>query len=211
MDKKKTVSPRVAYIVVSVVICSIVMSIVDGVIQPDYVTKSAVKICLFLAAPLSYYLINRSKLPFFKSIFLPKKRDIAVALGLGVLVYGFILGGYFLLREVINFSSIALGLDDRTGINADNLIYVALYMSFINSFLEELLFRGFAFISLKRETSRGFAYIFSALMFAVYHSGVTAGWFNIGIFLLTLAGLMAAGVIFSFLDEKSENKLGKKY
>ena len=40
-------------------------------------------------------------------------------------------------------------------------------------------------------------------MFAFYHSGVTAGYFNIGIFLLTLVGLVAAGVIFDFLNERS--------
>ena len=34
---------------------------------------------------------------------------------------------------------------------------------------------------------------------------MTAGWFNIGIFVLALVGLMLAGIIFNFLDEKSES------
>ena len=82
---------------------------------------------------------------------------------------------------------------------------MALYISFINSFLEEFFFRGFAFISLKKLTSRKFAYIFSAALFALYHAGMTAGYFHIGIFLATLAGLFVAGIIFNYLNEKSEN------
>jgi membrane protease YdiL (CAAX protease family) len=42
-------------------------------------------------------------------------------------------------------------------------------------------------------------------MFAFYHAGMTAGWFNIAIFVLTLTGLFAAGAIFDFINEKSEN------
>ena len=205
LEKTKKINIKAIYIVISVIVCSVLMSLVDGILQPDYFFKSIIKVCLFLLVPMGYFLINRSELPDFQSLFRSEKRGVIIALGLGVLVYGFIVGGYFVLRGFIDFSSIALGLDERTGINADNLLYVALYMSFVNSFLEEFLFRGFAFISLKKQTSRGFAYIFSALMFAIYHSGVTAGWFNIGIFLLTLLGLVIAGFVFSFLDEESGN------
>jgi membrane protease YdiL (CAAX protease family) len=82
---------------------------------------------------------------------------------------------------------------------------VALYISFANSLLEEFFFRGFSFVCLKKSVPRGFAYLFSALMFALYHSGMTTGWFNFGIFALTLVDLMIAGIIFDFLNEKSGN------
>ena len=205
MSEKKKLSLGTVYMILAVAVCAIVMSLVDGVWQPDYVLKSAVKAVIFILGPLGYFLIARKELSAFGALFKAKKRSLLIAAGLGVLVYGFIVGGYFVLRGFIDFSSIASGLDGRTGLNADNLLYVALYMSFINSFLEEFLFRGFGFLMMKRRTSRGFAYVFSALMFALYHSGVTAGWFNIGIFLLTLLGLTAAGIVFNFLDDKSES------
>ena len=105
----------------------------------------------------------------------------------------------------MDFSGIAGKLTADAGVSADNFLYVALYISFVNSFLEEFFFRGFAFISLKKITSRGFAYVFSAVLFALYHAGMTAGYFNFGVFAITLGGLTVAGVIFNFLNEKSEN------
>lgn len=60
-------------------------------------------------------------------------------------------------------------------VNADNFIYVALYISFINSLLEEFFFRGYVFLILKKDSSLKFAYGFSSLMFAFYHVGMTNG------------------------------------
>lgn len=205
MAEKRKINMRAVYMILSVVICSVAMSFVDGVIKPQYFVKSLIKIALFLLIPLIYFFVNRSDISDAKALFKPRWRDIVIALGLGALVYGFIVGGYFLLRGVIDFSGIASSLGESAGVSADNFIYVSLYISLVNSFLEEFFFRGFAFVCLKKVMKRGFAYLFSSLMFALYHSGMTAGWFNFGIFALTLAGLMIAGVIFDFLNEKSGN------
>ena len=74
-----------------------------------------------------------------------------------------------MLKDVFDFSAITGALTDNIGVNAENFIIVSLYISFINSLLEEVFFRGFAFINLKRITGRKFAYFFSAGIFAVYH------------------------------------------
>ena len=204
MEKRKA-NIRALYMILSVIICSLAMSLVDGVWQPGYFIKSIIKIGLFLIVPLIYFLVNRSDISEIRTLFKPKPRSILIALGFGILVYGFIVGGYFLLRGVIDFSGIAASLGEEAGVSADNFVYVSIYISLVNSFLEEFFFRGFSFACLKKSTSRGLAYIFSSLMFALYHSGMTAGWFNIGIFVLALVGLMLAGIIFNFLDEKSES------
>lgn len=200
---KKAVNMKAVYMILSVIIGSVAMSLVDGVLQPGYFVKSLIKIGLFLIVPLIYFFANRSDISDALLLFKPRLRDVVIALGLGAIVYGFIVGGYFLLRGIIDFSGIASSLGESAGVSADNFIYVSLYISFVNSFLEEFFFRGFAFVCLKKEKSRGFAYLFSSLMFALYHSGMTTGWFNIGIFALTLVGLMIAGIIFDFLNEKS--------
>ncbi len=205
MAEKRRIDLRAVYMILSVIICSVAMSFVDGVLQPGYFVKSLIKIGLFLIVPLIYFFVNRSDLSDAILLFKPRLRDVVIALGLGAIVYGFIVGGYFLLREIIDFSGIASSLGESAGVSADNFLYVSLYISFVNSFLEEFFFRGFSFVCLKKTTSRGFAYLFSSLAFALYHSGMTAGWFNLGIFFLTLAGLMIAGIIFDFLNEKSGN------
>ena len=191
--------------IVSVIICAIAMSFVDGVIQPQYFVKSLIKLGLFLIVPIIYFVVTKENATEIKKLFTPKWRDLVKALFLGLAVYGFILGGYFLLRNFMDFSGIASKLTADSGVSADNFLYVALYISFVNSFLEEFFFRGFGFISLKKTTSRAFAYIFSAVLFALYHAGMTAGYFNFGVFVLTLIGLAVAGIIFNYLNEKSEN------
>ena len=204
MEKRK-INARAIYMILSVIICSLAMSFVDGVWQPGYFIKSIIKIGLFLIVPLIYFCVNRSETVAIKSLLRPKVKSLLTALVLGAVVYGFIVGGYFLLRGIIDFSGIASSLGEGAGVSADNFVYVSIYISLVNSFLEDFFFRGFAFACLKKSTSRGLAYIFSSLMFALYHSGMTAGWFNIGIFVLALVGLMLAGIIFNFLDEKSES------
>lgn len=205
MKEKLRINHKTLYMLISVLLCTVAMNLVDGVMQPHYFVKSIIKVCLFLIVPIIYFAVNREDRSELKKLFTPRGSDILKALGLGILLYGFILGGYFLLRNTVDFSGIVGKLTADTGVSADNFVFVALYISFVNSFLEEIFFRGFAFISLKKLTSRRFAYIFSALVFAFYHAAMTAGYFHIGIFALTLFGLFVAGFIFNYLNEKSEN------
>ena len=79
----------------------------------------------------------------------------------------------------------------------------AAYITLCNSFVEELFFRGFAFLALERAVGRRFAYAFSAAAFSVYHAAILDGWFSPLIFVLMLAGLFAGGLIFDFLADKS--------
>ncbi len=196
---KKSIS-----IILCIVIFSAVICVIDSVIQPGYWIKSASKVTLFAIIAVFYLLINKEEIKFIKKLFIPHKRDIPKILAFATVIYAVIVGGYFLLRPYFDFSQITSKLTSDTGVSKENFIYVALYISIINSLLEELLFRGLGFLILKRTSSRSFAYIFSSLAFALYHSGMTAGYFNIGVFIFTLTALFAGGLIFSFLDERSQ-------
>ena len=112
---------------------------------------------------------------------------------------------YFFLGDYIDLNGIKESLTTGIGVTADNFVYVAIYISFVNSLLEEFFFRGYAFLMLKEESGRKFAYIFSSAMFALYHVGMTSGWFGAGIFALMMFGLFAGACIFSFLNEKCGN------
>ena len=185
------------------VFCCGIMAVVDGIIQPGYALKSATKLGLFLLVP---FLVSRlgDKLRFGR-LFRFRRESILPALGLGLGVYGLILGGYFLLRNRIDFSGIADSLSSGAGVNKDNFLFVSLYISFINSLLEEFFFRGFLFSNLKQSAGRAFAYGFSALMFSLYHVAMMIGWFHPAITLLLIIGLVAGGMIFNYLNEKQEN------
>lgn len=192
-------------VIALVIFSTLIMCFVDGVITPPYLIKSIIKIMLFLVIPMLYFIINKEKHNYLKKLFLPKKRDLLLALLLGGIVYVVIMGAYFILHNYIDLETIKESLTSGTGITAQNFVYVAIYISFMNSLLEEFFFRGFAFLILKQETSRKFAYIFSSVMFAIYHVGMTSGWFNVFIYALAMVGLFVGACIFDFLNEKCEN------
>lgn len=101
----------------------------------------------------------------------------------------------------MDFSGIVGALSENAGVRKGNFLFVAVYISFINSLLEEFFFRGFLFLNLKKQMRRLHAYLISSLAFSVYHVAMMIGWFDLWLFLLILAGLMVGGMIFNYLDE----------
>lgn len=182
------------------VICCLAMALVDGVLRPGYAVKSAIKLAMFMLIPLIASKIDRNVL--YLPLLRPKKKGLLPAIGLGLGIYAVILGGYFLLSPFFDFSQIAGALTENAGVTKDNFLYVSLYISFANSFLEEFFFRGFVFTNLKQHSGRRLAYIFSATAFSLYHVAMMIGWFSPALFLLVMAGLMAGGMIFNWLNEK---------
>ena len=174
------------------------MAYVDGVLQPGYAVKSGIKIAVFALIPVVMTLII--KLVSLKEIFRFRKRGFGVALLLGVGIYGLILGGWAILRNWVDFSGIADSLTSNAGVTKENFLYVSLYISFVNSLLEEFFFRGFVYRNLAQR--KKFAYIFSAAAFSLYHVAMMIGWFHPALLMLVLTGLFVGGVIFNWLNEK---------
>ncbi|MBE7015409.1 MAG: CPBP family intramembrane metalloprotease [Ruminococcaceae bacterium] len=198
---KSNTKKLVIMVAIIVVFCT-VMAIVDGVFKADYFIKSMIKLVLFLILPLAYSFFDR-KIKI-KELFKPEKSGIKLAVILGISVYAIIVGGYLLVRNFFDFSKITGALTNNIGVTGENFIFVSLYISLVNSLLEEFFFRGFAFLTLKRVAGRNFAYLFSALVFAVYHIAMMIGWFDFVVFLIVMAGLFAGGLIFNYLNEKRE-------
>ena len=189
-------------IVITAVACAVMLT-VDAVIQPGYVVKSVIKIALFLLLPFALFFYCRDF--SLKKLFKPDKKGFLTAVLMGVGVYAVILSAFLIFRKVFDFSALTDSLTSTTGVNADNFIFAAIYISFANSLLEEFFFRGFSFLTLKSVSSRGFAYIFSSAFFAIYHIAMMIGWFSLPVILLALLGLFAGGVIFNFFNEKYNN------
>lgn len=185
-----------------VIIACTVMGIVDAVIQPGYAVKSFIKIIMFMLIPLIYGFFNKEV--HVKKLFQPDKKGIMIALVSGIGVYAVVLGAYLAFKDVFDFSALTKSLNETTGVNKSNFLWVALYISFVNSLLEEFFFRGFSFILLKKIVSTRFAYVFSSLTFALYHIAMMIGWFGVPVIVISLIGLFAGGMIFNKFDEKSE-------
>ena len=197
VKKKKT-------IILIVLIGCLIMGFIDAVVRPEYLIKSFIKILLFSIMPIMYsrYDKDLNLTSLFK---VNSKKEIIIAILSGAGIFTFILGAYFILGNLFDFSNIVSSLSENVGVNNNNFIFVAIYISFVNSLLEEFFFRGFAFLKLKEVANRKFAYIFSSLAFALYHVAMMIGWFDISLFLLTIVGLFIGGLIFNYFNEKYKN------
>ena len=197
----KSNTKKAILMVALIVVFCVLMAVIDGIFKADYFIKSLIKLVLIQILPALYSLCDKDI--NLKQVFLLKKSGWKLAVPLCISVYVVILGGYLLLRGVFDFSKITTSLTNNIAVTGKNFIFVSLYISFVNSLLEEFFFRGFAFLTLKRITGRRFAYLFSAGVFAVYHIAMMIGWFSPVVFLIILAGLFAGGLIFDYLNEKS--------
>lgn len=189
--------------IVLITAACIIMAWVDAILSPNYAIKSAIKIILFLMIPIGYSFIDRNI--SFRSLFVFDWKTMRISLLLGLGVYVFIIGIYFLIGPYFDFSNVTVTLENSIGVNKTNFVFVALYISFINSLLEEYFFRGFAFLTLKKLTSRKLAYFFSASAFAVYHIAIMTSWFTPFLFTLLIVGLFISGILFNWLNERSGN------
>lgn len=199
MDNRK----RRTAIVATVVLCCAAMAVVDGIIQPAYAVKSAVKIILFLLVPLILSIFDRGI--SLKELLKPNIKGILLSFALCIPMYAVILAAYLLLKDTFDFSQVTESLTANIGVTKENFIFVALYISFANSLLEEFFFRGFAFLTLRKSSSAHFSYIFSSAAFSLYHIAIMTGWFSIWVFVISLAGLFAGGMIFNYINSKSGN------
>lgn len=196
--KKKTIE-----IIIFIITCCAIMAFVETVIEPTYVIKSAIKAVVFLLLPLIFARVADIKL--FDHSFALNRKSIIKLLALGCCIYAIIIGAYALTKNIFDYSVLVESLSTDQNVDGDRFVWVALYISFCNSFLEEFLFRFVSFIELLKYTSRKLAYVFSSVIFAVYHIAMLGASFPPILLFLVVIGLAVGGCIFDFVDEKSDN------
>lgn len=182
----------------------VVIGFFDGFFPLPYLFKSMIKWVLFLGIPL-YYSEKYEKNSFqsIKELFAYKKETMKWAGGLGAFAFLVIVGAYFITRSFVDLSPITGELDTRMDIDRSNFLAVALYIPIFNSFLEEFFFRGFLFFRIKEQKNGRLAHLLSAMIFTFYHIPMVLAWFEWWVFLLCMASLMIAGVVFNLLNEKT--------
>ena len=187
-----------------ILLCTAAVSVVDGILMPGYAVKSAAKILLFALVPALYAKHAGISL---RGLFRMKKQELRQAVTLGIAVFTLILGGYFLLRNVADFSGIRESLTTNAGVSREVFPIVAIYIPLVNALLEEFFFRGFAFLILCHFFPVKYVYLFSSAVFALYHVSILQGWFSPILYVLAMAGLTVGGLLFDWLDSRSKSLL----
>ena len=127
-------------ILCTIVLICLSMAFVEAVLQPGYAVKSAIKLLLFAAAVCALGDV-RCWL---------RREGLGLGLLLGGGIFAVILLAFFLFRPFLDLDSIAQGLLGKEGVSRENFLWVALYISVVNSLLEELLFRGLGYLELRK-------------------------------------------------------------
>lgn len=195
-----------AYIITSSLIACLILYLVEQVLAVDYITKTTTKLVLFIAIPYIYLkFIQKSNIRDALNLRRFEASTFKLGLILGFLSFAVIIAAYFILGGYIDFNNIAQELQSKSKITPSNFIFVGLYLTFGNSLLEELFFRGFIFLNLFNQGAKKFSYIYSSVLFGVYHIAIFKTWFNPLLIGLALLGLITVGIIFDWLDTKTEN------
>lgn len=194
-------------IIISAVIAVAVMCAVESILQPGYVWKSVVKITMFFGSVVLFYLLYKDE-KIKEKFKIKNKKAFAVSSVIALLTVGVIIGAYALISDYVDPNQIKDSLLNKEKVSVENFLYVALYISAVNSFLEEIFFRGLLFLQIKKLGYRKLAYNISAIFFAVYHIGIVTGWFNFWVFLLVIFLLYVAGVILNKAAEACDSFLG---
>jgi len=200
MNKRKTVKGILRIVFISIII----MFIIESIINTGYIQKSVVKMLMFFILPILYTLYDKN-IKIGDNFKIRSRKVLIYSFILGLGVYLGILVAYFALKDFIDLSNIIEMLDKNASVNKENFLWIGLYISFINSLLEEFFFRGFIFLNIKRMSGRKFAYILSAFMFAAYHVAIMGSWFSPIIFIIAMLGLFVGALIFNYLNEKGGN------
>lgn len=189
------------YLILMVITCCTLMAIVETIIEPVYFIKSLIKIILFFIIP--FIIMKKLNNNIFSNLKL-NKRSIKHLLILGILIYWIIMIAYFITRNIFDYPKLVESLVSDQYVTRNSFMWVSIYISFINSFLEEFLFRFISFIKLLKYTKRIYAYLFSSMIFAIYHIAMIEA-FPPALTILCIIGLAVGGCIFNFVDEKNNN------
>lgn len=194
------------YIIISTLIACIGLYIVEQGIEVNYAVKTLIKIILFTAMPGIYikYIKKENLKESFRLRSLSKGK-LKVGTLSGILFFVIVISAYYVVQGEIDLNSIAKELQTKLKVTPVNFIFIALYITFGNSFLEEFFFRGFIFLNLYKLNSKRTAYVYSSLLFGLYHIGIFKTWFDLPITLLALFGLVSVGFLFNWMDTKSDN------
>jgi membrane protease YdiL (CAAX protease family) len=183
--------------------CGILYGVEQG-LHVNYLVQSLVKIALFLGLPLCFYLADRRGRQMQVNRQLqPSGRGWGYALLLGLMSFAAVLAAYFLLKSWIDFAHIVEDLQERLKVTQRNYLLIGAYVVLVNSFLEEVFFRGFLFARLYQRGYGIQAYLFSSILFALYHVSIFRTWFSGPLMALALTGLTLGGLIFCWLNRKT--------
>jgi uncharacterized protein len=193
------------YIIISSLLACICLYFIEQYLGVSYVVKTLSKIIFFVIIPIIYIkIVKKSNIIEELNLRYLDKNRFKLGFIFGISSFLIVLAAYFIFKGAIGLNGIVSDLREKN-ITPANFILIGLYVTLGNSLLEEFFFRGFIFLNLYNMKKEKLAYLYSSMLFGLYHIGIFKAWFNIWLILLCLVGLITVGFIFNWLNTKSNN------
>ena len=181
---------KIYFILLAAIFACFLLYFIERILLVNYETKTISKILLFTLIPILYWkFFSRSSIQF------EKKKTFLLSIVLSVVTFSVIWIGYLLFEPLVDFDSIKAEL----GLTQTEFLLRGIYITLGNSFLEEFFFRGFIFFNMYELGLKKFAFLFSSVLFAVYHIAIFQSWFPLPIMLLVIFSLFVVGLVFNYL------------
>jgi len=131
------------------------------------------------------------------------KKSISHAVGGGFFFSTIYAGAFFLFKDVLPHEEIIAQLNSAAAINSTNIMWIGIYIIFINSLLEEFFWRGFFFDEVSTLSGKLTGYILTGVGFTLYHVVYLYQWFSyLGLFALACIGLFCYSLFMCMIFQK---------
>ena len=117
----------------------------EQILGLQYISKQVARILLFIIIPLLIvYFVKGSNIRKKIQIHKPTFKELKIPLIASVVIFVGTIGGYFLIQFMFDATKVIEGLEE-IGIGMHNVWLWAIYLSFFNSLIEEVFFRGYVY------------------------------------------------------------------
>ncbi|MDY7012218.1 MAG: type II CAAX endopeptidase family protein [Cyanobacteriota bacterium] len=156
---------------------------------------SLCKIWMLILPAIWFFRIEKGKLNLSR----PTRRETWVGLVLGVLMFAAIFGGYWLLgQQWLDPNQTRQKAQEVCLANPPAYLAYAAYFTFVNSFVEEYIWRWFVGRQCERLVSVKPAIFLSAFLFTLHHIITLAASTDLQTVILGSLGVFTAGAIWSW-------------
>ncbi|WP_438314471.1 CPBP family glutamic-type intramembrane protease [Sporosarcina sp. FA9] len=161
----------------------------------SYLEKTILKIALFVFIPLMLFTQTTTSFLKFRKV---DSNSVKMVIFAGIFMMTIVMIAFMFLHKYIDIDALLLDLEGA-GVTKTIFPFIALYILFGNSLIEEIFFRGLLPSFIEHPKLR---LLVPSLLFALYHIVIFLPWFSPPLFVLAILGLWFAGFIFQLVNKQ---------
>jgi uncharacterized protein len=171
--------------------------------ESNYLSSSIYKIIFLFPIFYRYFFLKKPFKDIIKEDFHFKtfKKNFFKVFILSFFLAFVYISVYSVFKSSLNLADIAEKLNSVADINSTNIIFIGLYIIFLNSILEEFFWRGFIFKELNK-ANRLMSYLLTGIAFSFHHIIFYYSWFTIPITIIATLGLIAYSLFACYVFER---------